>query len=239
MKHILSYGGGVNSTALYFLLRELKRPIDVVIFADTGNELPATYKTVEQMKKQTREDNVEFVTVNSHLAPSLYEYCWKRRIFPFRLRRFCTVEFKVQPIRRYLRKQYGIREGFVSYIGIAYDEAHRMKDSPVKYIKNDYPLVDYRITRRGCQRILKENGFKDVAKSGCWFCPFAGRKQWLQLLKENPDLFNQAMALEENGRQNGVYIMNIPLRKLKESMKNQKLLTDFTPSCDVSGSCFL
>ncbi|MEM3161041.1 MAG: phosphoadenosine phosphosulfate reductase family protein, partial [Nitrososphaera sp.] len=42
-KYVLSYGGGVNSTALMILLVRHKLPIDYVIFADTGSERPETY----------------------------------------------------------------------------------------------------------------------------------------------------------------------------------------------------
>jgi 3'-phosphoadenosine 5'-phosphosulfate sulfotransferase (PAPS reductase)/FAD synthetase len=41
--HILSFGGGVNSVALMIWLVENQQPLDEVIFADTGAEVPETY----------------------------------------------------------------------------------------------------------------------------------------------------------------------------------------------------
>jgi tRNA(Ile)-lysidine synthase TilS/MesJ len=36
--HIVAFGGGVDSTAMILGLYETKRPIDLILFADTGGE---------------------------------------------------------------------------------------------------------------------------------------------------------------------------------------------------------
>ena len=41
--NITSYGGGVNSTALLVGLHQRGVPMDLILFADTGGELPETY----------------------------------------------------------------------------------------------------------------------------------------------------------------------------------------------------
>lgn len=41
---VVSYGGGVNSTALVIGLLERHQPLDCVLFADTGGEKPETYE---------------------------------------------------------------------------------------------------------------------------------------------------------------------------------------------------
>ena len=43
VKHVLSLGAGVNSTALLIYLVKNRMPLDYVVFADTGNEMPETY----------------------------------------------------------------------------------------------------------------------------------------------------------------------------------------------------
>lgn len=40
--HIVAFGGGVDSTAMVVGLIQEKRPIDLILFADTGGERPAT-----------------------------------------------------------------------------------------------------------------------------------------------------------------------------------------------------
>ena len=40
---MVSYGGGVNSTALLVGLHQHRIPVDLILFADTGAEHPHTY----------------------------------------------------------------------------------------------------------------------------------------------------------------------------------------------------
>ena len=41
--NMVSYGGGVNSTALLIGLHQHRIPVDLILFADTGAEHPHTY----------------------------------------------------------------------------------------------------------------------------------------------------------------------------------------------------
>lgn len=242
MRYILSYGGGINSSALFFYLIEQNIPLDLVIFADTGEDNKENYDSVEEMKKVCTNKEIEFVTVRSHYG-NLYDYYFEKRIVMSMMRRDCTGKFKVAPIRKYLRSTYGKKEKFVMYIGIAYDEATRMKDSNVKYITNSYPFCNHKITRTGNIRIIKENNFT-ASKSGCKGCMFIKKKGWIRMLIENPKEFERHLKLEENNMRfpeltlNGSY----SLRSLKDAYKNQnslKKFVDLEPNCEVTGSCFL
>ena len=239
MKHILSDGGGVNSTALYFVLRDARLPLDEIVFADTGNEHPETYSTIKKFKEIVQEHGVPFITVKSQLASSLYEYCWQRKTVPYRMRRDCTDKFKLRPIRKYLRGKYGKAEQFTQYIGIAKEESHRMREADVKYLHNEFPLIWRGIDRKGCEEILKENGFAGVVKSGCYFCPFSKKASWLSLIKDHPEMYERAVQLEENCKRKNIYLSSLPLRRIREDVLAQKKITDFEMTCDVAGSCFL
>ena len=57
-KYVLSYGAGVNSTALLFFLVKQKFPLDYVVFADTGNERPETYSYLEKHIKNISRKKV-------------------------------------------------------------------------------------------------------------------------------------------------------------------------------------
>ena len=61
MKYVLSYGGGVNSSALFFYITEKKMPLDIVIFADTGEESKETYDAVERMKVICKKQNIPLI----------------------------------------------------------------------------------------------------------------------------------------------------------------------------------
>lgn len=241
VKSVLSFGAGLNSSALLVWLVENKRPLDLVIFADTGNEFDFTYNSVNYYQSYCKEKGIEFVSVKSNLADCLYSYCEKKKIIPSRLKRDCTSKFKISPIRKYLRERFGKKENFIMYIGIASDEFQRVRQSDVKYIENRYPFVDIESTnRKGCIELLKKHNLFVPEKSGCWFCPFTKKANWIMLLKKYPSLFDKAIFLEENGSRFPEFLFNtIPLRKLKESENNQSKLTNYEHTCDVSGSCFL
>ena len=87
------------------------------------------------------------------------------------MRRGCTSKFKISPIRKYIRERYGKNETFVMYIGIAWEEATRMRTSDVKYMVYSYPFCDDKITRLGNYKILKKYNFI-AKKSGCKGCMF-------------------------------------------------------------------
>jgi len=242
MKHILSYGGGVNSSALFFYILDKKLPLDLVVFADTGEELPQTYEAVKEMEKICKNKNIEFATVQSEKG-NLYEYYFNKKAVMSMLRRDCTSKFKVSPIRKHIRKRYGKKETFKMYIGIAWDEATRVRDSDVKYIENIYPFVDDKITRDGNYEILKSRSFK-AFKSGCIGCMYNKKKEWVKMIIDNPKEFERHLKLDENnsGFPKVLLAGNYKLRDLYNSYKNQETLTKYEetePSCDVQGSCFL
>jgi hypothetical protein len=242
MKYIFNFGGGVNSTAMYFLIREKNLHLDEIVFADTGAELPMTYDTLTAFLNIAEKDSVKMTVIKSNLG-DIYSYYHKHKTVPSRMRRDCTSKFKISPIRNYLRTKYGKKEHFTHYLGIAYDEAHRMRTSDVSYATNAYPLVDNRITRKGCLTILKEHGFNNVVKSGCFFCPFTKKEGWIDLLDKYPELFNKAISLEENCPNPKTTLtsqrLSIVKAKISDFRKGQSKLEDFEPTCDIAGSCFL
>lgn len=244
LKYVLSFGGGLNSSALLVYLVKQCLPLDLVLFADTGNEFPYTYDNVKYYCEWAGENGIEFRIVKSKYDKDLYTYSYDKKIVPSRMTRDCTTKFKILPMRSYLRNRYGKQQKFIQYIGIAKEEAHRIRDSDVNYIQNSYPLIDAGIDREGCKTLLESYGLPIPEKSGCWFCPFTKNEEWLKLLDKNPDLFDRSMQLEENGKQYPTIVLHhcgTPLVKIKTRMDraNQYRLDDFEPSCDVAGSCFL
>ena len=242
MNYILSYGGGLNSTALLIYLIKNKMPLDMVIFSDTGDEHDYTYESVKFYKKYAEDHGIRFDIVKSTNNMSLYEYCYNKKITPSRMTRNCTKNFKITPMRQNITKVYGKRSPTVLYIGIAYEEIHRMKDSDVKYIKNVFPLCDAKIDRDGCTKILEDEGLPIPKKSGCWYCPFKKKQEWIDMMKNEPEQYNKAMRLEMNNKyypNRNSLLNHKPLIEMKKIHKPQMELTDFEPTCDVSGSCFL
>ena len=242
MKYTLSFGGGLNSTALLVYIVKNKLPLDIVVFADTGNEFNYTYDNVKFYKKWAEDRGIRFEIVKSKYGKDLYTYCWDKKIVPSRMKRDCTSKFKISPIRKFLRTEFGKKEIFTTYIGIALEESHRMRDSNVKYEVLNYPLVDAKIDREGCMKLLEQEGLPIPNKSGCWFCPFTKKQNWLDMIKNEPDLYNKAIALEKNVERypHSVSLLSSkPLEIIKNSVKTQTQLVDFEHTCDVASTCFL
>ncbi len=196
--HILSFGGGVNTVALMVILVREQAPLDGAVFADTGGETPETYQSLEIARDYLADHGIPLFVVKARPKQTdLYGTALRRRVIPSVQWRWCTRDFKVQPIHRFYSK-LGIPIN--QYMGIAYDEIHRMKESREDYITNLYPLIDRRMTRQDCTNVIIEAGLPMPEKSGCFFCPFNSTERWQHLLNRHPDLFERAIVLEENSK---------------------------------------
>ncbi len=196
--YILSFGAGVNTVALMVMLIQEGAPLDGVIFADTGGETPATYDSLKVAREYIDGHDIPFTVVRARPKETdLYGTALRRRVIPSVKWRWCTRDFKVNPIHRYYLEIGG---HINQYIGIAFDEVYRMKDSGEDYITNLYPLIENRMTRQDCIALIAEAGLPVPEKSGCFFCPFNSTDRWRQLLERHPDLFDKAITLEENSK---------------------------------------
>jgi hypothetical protein len=236
MKHILSFGAGVNSTALLIELLNRNMPLDYILFADTGEEVPETYSHLKHIQDWLRSQNKEIVVVQSKYG-LLYDYYHTKKTIPYRNFRDCTDKFKKRPQNEFI-KQFK-KEGVVQYIGIALEEFHRMKTSDIKWITWKYPLVEWRIDRSSCIKIIEKAGLPIPVKSGCYMCPFQSDESWARLFNSKKELWLKSRALEEDNRS---YPRNTlrwagTLRDLEKAIRTQTKLSDFSePIC--GGHCF-
>ena len=49
-KYVLSLSGGKDSTAMLLRLLEEKRPVDLILFCDTGLEFPQMYEHLDRLE---------------------------------------------------------------------------------------------------------------------------------------------------------------------------------------------
>ena len=103
-RHILSFGGGVNTVALMIVLVDEGFPLDEVVFSDTGGEVPETYEYLETVDSYLKKHSITFRTVSKSVSGSdLYGTCSRRKVIPSVMWRWCTRDFKVAPIHAYYR----------------------------------------------------------------------------------------------------------------------------------------
>ena len=203
MATIISYGGGVQSTALVVLAMQRGWRIDEIVHVDLLDaEAPNTREYVKCFAGWLRETYNRSITIlqrdlyGDMLArPAFTPAPWRAKDGSFMLKRQCTRQYKVEPIRRYLYQQYK-REKIQLMLGIGVDEFHRMRDSGFKRIENVYPLVDERLTRNDCRAILERAGLATPPKSSCWFCPYRSARSQAELIRQYPALREMAVELE-------------------------------------------
>ena len=230
MKYILSFGGGVNSMAILCLAKQGKLKIDAVIMADPDGELPETYEYVREVVIPLCEElKIPFHSVS---AGSLYDDNFKRKIIPYRLFRSCSDKFKVRPIKKFIRENWGEANVKVM-LGIDYGEQRRVKSHDFLY-----PLIALRMDRKDCIKLIDHCGYFIPVKSGCFFCPFTRFENWKWLLRTHPDLFDKAIELEENGQGYPEYTLtDKPLRKIKQAIQQQKSMCLWIDENESCGFC--
>ena len=266
-EEFISFGGGVQTTAM-ILIGDIINNVDEVIFADTGAEHPETYAYIAKyVKPYLMDKNVPFTTVRMKKqirdvetderleATSLREAVWHRKRVPSLMNRWCTEYSKITPIKLYLRQMQ--KDGIyvkpaTGIIGISIDEKHRSynKDGSWKQphhseYRNEYPMVVKQISRNDCKKLIREFGWPEPVKSGCYFCPFQGGKEWQKLYMNSPSLFWDAVSLEERDIKFPKYRLyqRKPLRSLAVSFGegNMSLFDDYEGSAcvEVEASCMM
>lgn len=178
----------MNSTALAILMVRGRLPQYApwrIVFSDTGEEKPETYDYINRVFIPWLEINGKSLEIVRPVETVLER--WERlKVTGSRLLRACTVEGKINPIKRHVEAN----GGGIHLIGVDAGEAHRMPNSV-------RPLVDLDIDRDECERIIKAEGLPSPGKSGCWCCPFMRVSEVIKLAKLEPCKFERIVKLEK------------------------------------------
>jgi len=215
--NIVSFGGGTNSTALLVGLYKHNIPVNLITFADTGAEQPHTYQFIAIIDKWLAEREMPQITVVQNIDRngdrlSLETECLRSHALPSIAYGFkrCSHKHKIGPQEKFCNHYAPCREVWQSgekvnrYIGYDVGEVKRYERSR-KYNKTDkkysnhYPLIEnWHWSRDDCVREIEAAGLPQPGKSSCFFCPSMKRQEILTLKERYPDLFQRAIALEEN-----------------------------------------
>lgn len=219
---VLSWGCGLQSTTLAAMsaLGELDR-LDLVITADTGWERQVTYDIRAWYTAWLQEHGltvhvVQFGDIRVQGAQkSIHIPFWTDSGGP--LKRECTREYKIRPIRRHIRETLGYDRskpphpppGTVElWLGITMDEWTRAKPSRVQYITARFPFLGLKWTRDECTTWLQEHGLPVPPKSACVCCPYRRASEWIEIRAQSPEEWRAAIAFDEANRNNPLAARN-------------------------------
>lgn len=252
MLRVLSLGWGVQSftLAVMYALGDLRPNVDFAVSSDTGFEKKRTYDFIEKYTPWLEAHNLWVARVyvdgnnimNKHGGINVPAFTKSSEIGG-QLRRQCTWEWKIAPIRRYLQSQR-VTEDVEMVMGISFDEEERVRQSDVHYITNKYPLVDLQIDREECIAYLKKKKIDVPPKSACVFCPYTSVPDWQNLRDNHPEDWQIALdtdhAIRDSMPPHPIYL-NRHFIPLEEVVNLPKYAQD-SPSPDMqceSGHCFI
>lgn len=200
-RNILALSGGKDSTALAIYMKG-RVPDMEYVFCDTEKELPETYAYLDRLQvylgreiKRLKHDGLGFDGLLR----------MRRGFLPSPQARWCTEYLKIKPYERYVGDS-----PIVSYVGIRADERHRKGYVSTKpNITARFPFIEDGLVKADVLRILQESGlgipeyYRWRSRSGCFFCFFQQRREWVGLLENHPDLYAQAMEYEKEDAATG------------------------------------
>jgi hypothetical protein len=212
---VVSYGGGVQSTALLVLAAQRRIDFPTFLFANVGDdsEHPATLDYVRNVAiPYGAEHGIAVHELHATLRGEpidLRALILRRDRKSIRIpvrgrdtgapgKRSCTKDYKRVPIGKWL-KAHGASADDPATVGIGFstDEAHRATNRPGEdYERPTWPLLDLRMSRQDCIALIERSGLPVPPKSACYFCPFHRPQVWAEMRRDEPELFWKSVELE-------------------------------------------
>lgn len=206
-KHVLGLSGGRDSAALAIYMRQHLPELDVdYFFTDTGKELPEVYEYLGRLEGFLGKPILR-------LNPDRDFDFWLKQyndFLPSPQTRWCTRQLKLRPFEQWLRPMLNEGATIYSYVAIRSDEEYREGYSS----KHDkliirLPFKEVGIDKAGVLEILEAAGlglpgyYAWRTRSGCTFCFFQQKIEWVRLKEQHPEAFEEAKAYEKSAVEHG------------------------------------
>lgn len=209
MKYFISScSNGKDSLAMTYRLIEEKRPLDEIIFYDTGMEFSPIYHNWDKLKKRAESAGIKCTLLNPE-CPFTYTmidkpvnvgkanehrgYAWCGGVC-----RWGTTE-KLKALDKYCEERYAI-----CYVGLAADEPERLSKERKAYKK--FPLAEWRMTEKDCLDFCRKRdiGWKEsgidlydiLDRVSCWCCGNKNLWELYNIWKYLPHYWERLKALQ-------------------------------------------
>lgn len=237
--HVLGLSGGKDSAALAVYMRQHYPDLEIdYFFTDTGKELPEVYDFLGRLegflgrpiKRLNPDRDFDFwLRQYGHFLPSPNS-------------RWCTRKLKLEPFKQWIRPWLAAKHKVTSYVAIRADEDHR--DGMITQDDNLIVRLPFReagVDRLGVLEILEGSGlglpkyYDWRSRSGCTFCFFQQKIEWVRLKRTHPDEFEAAKTYEKTALEHGspfTWTQRESLVELEKPMRMAQIEADFNTRRD-------
>lgn len=206
-KHVLGLSGGRDSAALAVYMRQHHPELDIeYFFTDTGKELPEVYEFLGRLEGFLGKPILR-------LNPDRDFDFWLKQynnFLPSPQTRWCTRQLKLRPFEQWLRPMLEDGLKVFSYVAIRSDEEYREGySSKHENLKIVLPFKDDGIDKPGVLDILEASGlglpkyYDWRSRSGCTFCFYQQKIEWVRLKERHPEAFEEARSYEKDAVEQG------------------------------------
>lgn len=233
-RHLLGLSGGKDSAALAVYMRQQHPELDIeYFFTDTGKELPEVYEFLGRLegflgkpieRLNPRRDFDFWLRQFNHFLPSPQT-------------RWCTRQLKLHPFEQWIKPMLASGAKVTSYVAIRADEHFREGySSSQDNLIIKLPFRDAGIDKAGVMDILESSGvgypkyYEWRSRSGCTFCFFQQKIEWVRLKERHPEAFEEAKALEKDALEHGspfTWSSGESLAELEKPERISQILADF------------
>jgi hypothetical protein len=206
-RHILGLSGGRDSAALAVYMRQHRPDLPIeYFFTDTGKELPEVYTFLDRLEGFLGRP-IQRLNPDRNFDFWLEEY---GNFLPSPRTRWCTRQLKLRPLEHWLREDLDAGVTVHSYVAIRSDEPHRDGyQSTHPNMRVHLPLRTAGVDRAGVIELLRSADVGEPeyyswrSRSGCTFCFFQQKIEWVRLFEHHPDRFAEAVQYEKTALDEG------------------------------------
>lgn len=229
VKHVLGLSGGRDSAALAVFMRQNHPELDIdYFFTDTGKELPEVYEYLYSLEGFLGKNIIR-------LNPDRdFDYWLKQfnNFLPSPQTRWCTRQLKIRPFEKWAQEILKQGTTIYSYVAIRADEDYREGYSS----KNNnlivrLPFKETGVDKAGVMDILESAGlglpkyYEWRSRSGCTFCFYQQKIEWIRLFERNREAFDDAKRYEKVAVENGSPFTWSEGESLDELVKPERIKT--------------
>ena len=205
-RHVLGLSGGRDSAALAVFIRQHHPELDVdYFFTDTGKELPEVYEYLVRLEGFLGKP-IQRLNADRDFDFWLKEY---NNFLPSPQTRWCTRKLKIKPFENWIKRDLDAGCTVHSYVAIRADEAGRSAMvSKQRNLEIHLPFVERGLDKAAVIELLESSGlglpsyYRWRSRSGCTFCFYQQKIEWVRLKEEHPDAYEEARSYEKIALEN-------------------------------------